>query len=225
MPLEHRLQILLDDERHRRILAVARERGVSVATVVREAIDRGVGNPDGQRRAAGRRLLNAADMPVPDPADLRAEARAAAQPPRMIVLDTTVLVYAKGAEHPLRDPCRRLVAAITDGELHATTSVEVIQEFVHVRARHRGRTDAVALGNDYSDLLSPLLTITGEHLRQGLAIFEHAEQLGAFDAVLAAAALSAGAHALVSADGAFASVPSLHHVIPDEHSVTSLLLV
>lgn len=24
----------------------------------------------------------------------------------MIVLDTTVLVYAKGAEHPLRDPCR-----------------------------------------------------------------------------------------------------------------------
>jgi hypothetical protein len=73
MALEHRLQILLDDERHRRILAVARERGVSVATVVREAIDRGVSNPDARRRSAGQRLLDAADMPVPDPAELSLE--------------------------------------------------------------------------------------------------------------------------------------------------------
>jgi hypothetical protein len=73
MPLEHRLQVLIDDERHQRILDVARERGVSVATVVREAIDRGVSNPSARRSAAGRRLLEAADMPVPDPADLGAE--------------------------------------------------------------------------------------------------------------------------------------------------------
>ncbi|HEX5852261.1 MAG TPA: hypothetical protein VFY36_04135 [Solirubrobacteraceae bacterium] len=73
MALEHRLQILLDDERHQRIQAVARERGVSVATVVREAIDRGVSNPDARRRAAGRRLLDATDMPVPDPSGLRDE--------------------------------------------------------------------------------------------------------------------------------------------------------
>jgi hypothetical protein len=73
MALEHRLQILLDDERHRRIVAVARERGVSVAAVVREAIDRGVSNPDARRRSAGRRVLDAADMPVPEPAELSAE--------------------------------------------------------------------------------------------------------------------------------------------------------
>jgi hypothetical protein len=73
MSLEHRLQILLDDERHQRIMKVARERGVSVATVVREAIDRGVSNPDARRKAAGRRVLAAADMPVPDVAALRSE--------------------------------------------------------------------------------------------------------------------------------------------------------
>jgi uncharacterized protein len=141
----------------------------------------------------------------------------------MIVLDTTVLVYAKGAEHPLRDPSRRLISAVAERELQATTTVEAIQEFVHVRARRRGRADAVALGNDYSDLLSPLLTVTGEHLRHGLSLFEHSEQLGAFDAVLAAAALSAGAQALVSADTAFAAIPALPHVIPDERGVLSLL--
>lgn len=141
----------------------------------------------------------------------------------MIVLDTTVLVYAKGAEHPLRDPSRRLIAAVTERELQATTTVETIQEFVHVRARRRGRADAVALGNDYSDLLSPLLTVTGDHLRHGLSIFEHSEQLGAFDAILAAAALGACAQALVSADTAFASIPTLPYVIPDEHGVAALL--
>jgi hypothetical protein len=69
----HRLQILLDDERHSRITSVAHERGVSVATVVREAIDRGVADPGGRRQAAGRRLLEAPDMAVPEPAELRGE--------------------------------------------------------------------------------------------------------------------------------------------------------
>jgi hypothetical protein len=73
MPLEHRLQILLDDERHRRITAVARERGVSVATVVREAIDRGVIDTAGRRRASARRILEAPDMEVPDVPDLLQE--------------------------------------------------------------------------------------------------------------------------------------------------------
>jgi hypothetical protein len=41
--------------------------------VVREAIDRGVSNPDARRRAAGRRLLAADDMQVPDVAELRSE--------------------------------------------------------------------------------------------------------------------------------------------------------
>jgi hypothetical protein len=76
MPLEHRLQILLDDERHRRISTLARERGVSVAMVVREAIDRGLGASEGARRAAGRRLLDAPDMQVPEPAELRTELEA-----------------------------------------------------------------------------------------------------------------------------------------------------
>jgi len=71
--LEHRLQILIDEERHRRISAAARERGVSVAAVVRDAIDRGLASPATRRRSAGQRLLEAPDMPVPEPAELHDE--------------------------------------------------------------------------------------------------------------------------------------------------------
>jgi hypothetical protein len=73
MPLERRLQILLDEERHRRIVAIASERGISVAAVVREAIDRGLASSDSRRRAAGQRLMDAPDMPVPEPAELLSE--------------------------------------------------------------------------------------------------------------------------------------------------------
>ncbi|ORV08574.1 type II toxin-antitoxin system VapC family toxin [Mycobacterium celatum] len=141
----------------------------------------------------------------------------------MIVLDTTVLVYAKGADHPLRDPCRELVMAIADEDIEATTTAEVIQEFVHVRARRRGRNDAVTLGRDYVELLSPLLTITRDQLRRGLTLFETTPRLGAFDAVLAASVAETGATALVSADTAFCDVPDITHIVPDADGVRRLL--
>lgn len=71
--LEHRLQILLDEERLKRITEAARERGVSVATIVREAIDRGVPSSDSRRRKAGTALLAAQDMDVPDVSELLTE--------------------------------------------------------------------------------------------------------------------------------------------------------
>lgn len=141
----------------------------------------------------------------------------------MIVLDTTVLVYAKGAHHPLRDPCRRLVAAVAGGSLEATTTVEVIQEFAHVRARRHGVAEAAGLAREYAKLLAPLLLVTPEHLDRGLTMFERSDSLGAFDSVLAAAALDWGADRLVSADRAFASLADPSHAFPDTAGVAELL--
>lgn len=70
MLMNRRLQILLDDGRHERLTTIAAERGVSVAAVVREAIDRGLPDLADRRRKAGRRLLDSADMSVPEPAEL-----------------------------------------------------------------------------------------------------------------------------------------------------------
>jgi predicted nucleic acid-binding protein len=141
----------------------------------------------------------------------------------MILLDTTVLVYAKGQDHPLRDPCRTLIEAVAEHQIEATTTVEVIQEFVHVRARRRGRTDAASLGRDYAALLSPLLSPTGQNLHDGLALFERTPGMGAFDAVLVASASETGITHLISADRDFADLPELSHVFPDQPGVAALL--
>jgi len=71
--LTRRLQVLIDEDRYRRITAVADERGVAVAVIVREAIDRAIPTAPEDRSAAARCILGAAPMPVPDVAELRAE--------------------------------------------------------------------------------------------------------------------------------------------------------
>jgi predicted nucleic acid-binding protein len=141
----------------------------------------------------------------------------------VIVVDTTVLVCAAGAEHALRDPCRALIRAVTEGRVEATTTVEVIQEFVHVRARRRDRGDASERGRELARLFRPLLSPGDAELALGLQLFEEHETLGAFDAVLAAAAKLAGADALVSADRAFAAVPGITYLGPDDPALARFI--
>lgn len=141
----------------------------------------------------------------------------------MIVIDTTVLVYAVGDLHEFREPCRQLVAAVQRGDITATTTVEVIQEFAHVRARRRTRGDAVRLSGAYATMLSPLLVVEEADLRTGLGLFQQHPELGPLDAVLAASALSIEATALVSADSGFAAVEHLRHVMPDKQGIQSVL--
>ena len=140
----------------------------------------------------------------------------------MIVLDTTILAYAVGDEHPFREPCRRLLAAHADERIEATTTVEVIQKFAHIRARRRTRPDAIHVARQYAAAFSLLVT-TPEDLDRGLGLFEHHPALGAFDAVLAAVAMNRRAQALVSADRAFASISGLLWMDPASPEMARLI--
>jgi uncharacterized protein len=132
----------------------------------------------------------------------------------LIVVDTTVLVYAVGLPHPLKDPSERLLEAVAVGAVHAMTSVEVIQEFAHIRARRFPRAEAAGAARRFARLLGPLLSPDEDAIERGLSIFERTPGLGSFDAVLAATAIANDAQALVSADTSFASIQELRHVVP-----------
>lgn len=49
----------------------------------------------------------------------------------MIFVDTSVLMYAVGRDHPLREPARRFFAAATTDQQPLATSSEVLQELAH----------------------------------------------------------------------------------------------
>jgi predicted nucleic acid-binding protein len=127
----------------------------------------------------------------------------------VILLDTTVLVYAVGDDHPLAGTARQLMTDIRSGVVRAHTTPEVIQEFAHVRARRRTREDATALARAFADLLGPLQVVTAQNLNAGLDLWSAHPSIGSFDAVLAAVAMSVDAE-LVSADSGFGKINGLN---------------
>ncbi|MHB1525338.1 MAG: type II toxin-antitoxin system VapC family toxin [Candidatus Dormibacteria bacterium] len=131
----------------------------------------------------------------------------------MIVLDTTILVYGVGSEHPLRGPCRALLELVRDGVVRGGTTVEVVQEFAHVRSRRRPRAEAADRAREYARGLSPLVQPDEEDVFGGLDLFQGLSSLGPFDAVLAAAARRRG-WALASADRSFEEVTGLAYLDP-----------
>jgi hypothetical protein len=64
--LNRRLQILIDDARYRRLEAVARERRLSVAAVIRDAIDAALPADLAKKQRAAGALLAAEPMSVPE---------------------------------------------------------------------------------------------------------------------------------------------------------------
>ena len=72
--LDRRLQILIDDARFRRLEAVARERRLSIAAVIRDAIDAALPADLAKKERAAAALLAVEPMPVPETVDeLKAE--------------------------------------------------------------------------------------------------------------------------------------------------------
>jgi uncharacterized protein len=126
-------------------------------------------------------------------------------------------------EHPLRSPCRRIVCAIEDGAMAATTSAAVVQALFHVRARRFERSETNVLTGTLATLLEPLLTVRPEHVPEALVLFVSHPRLDPSDAFLAAAAIDADARVLVSADRAFAGIPGQRHVDPGSHELDELL--
>ena len=75
--LDHRVQILLDDERYQKVAREAKRRGVSIAAVIRDALDRLPADAE-VRRAAIAAILAAEPMALPaEPAALRRKLDAA----------------------------------------------------------------------------------------------------------------------------------------------------
>jgi len=71
--LKERLQVLIATEQRERLEREAAARGTSVATLVREAIDRSFPPGHHRRAAAAAAILGAEPMDVPDADDLVAE--------------------------------------------------------------------------------------------------------------------------------------------------------
>jgi uncharacterized protein len=139
------------------------------------------------------------------------------------LLDTNVVLYATGAAHRYREPCRHLVALAGAGDLRPEASVELVQEVLWVRSRRLGdRLQGLQDARDAGALCVLHPVETGD-LDAALALFAAHPALTPRDALHAATALERGIRRIVSADRHFDGVAGLERVDPLDVAVVDAL--
>ena len=136
--------------------------------------------------------------------------------------DTGVFLYATGTEHAYRAPCREIVRLAADGALFGEASVELVQEYVHVRARRSGEHGNAVRGGRYVSQLCRLHALEPDDMSLGLSLLERSPRLQMRDALHAATALNRDIQLILSPDRAFDQVPGLERVDP-LHALERLL--
>jgi uncharacterized protein len=88
----------------------------------------------------------------------------------VILVDSNVLMYSSGAEHPNKLPAIQFLRRVAGGEIEATVDAEVLQEIIHrYRALNRW-AEGARLYSLARKLFPEVLAITG-------AVMDHAKEL------------------------------------------------
>lgn len=141
-----------------------------------------------------------------------------------VIVDSAIPLHAEGAGGPLRDPCRAVMEAIGAGRLEAHASVELIQEYSHVRRRRGTTVAALAERVELLRRALRLIAFEPDHIPDVLRLLRANPQLEVRDAVHAAAAAAEGIDVIVTPDADFDGVENLHRVDPRDLAAVEGLL-
>jgi predicted nucleic acid-binding protein len=131
-----------------------------------------------------------------------------------VFVDTAVIMYAAGTEHPLRDPSRRILEMVESGKLAGVTSTQVIQEIAHRFMSIDRRDIAERLSASALDLFAPVLPISHAVTHRLPELIARYPGLAVRDLIHVATCQHEGITEIVSPDRGFDSVVGLRRVDP-----------
>ncbi len=132
----------------------------------------------------------------------------------MILVDSNILMYAAGGEHPHKAPSLRWLKKVVDGEVDATIDAEILQEILH-RYRSIRRWDEGRKVYDLACSIFPaILPVDSEVLDKARQLMDRHRSLMARDAVHAAVVLCGGLDGICSYDTDFDIVEGMSRIEP-----------
>jgi len=123
-------------------------------------------------------------------------------------------MYARGAQHPLREPCRRALRAIADGKLSAVTSVEVLQELLHRYISIRRLEEARLAVHHFMAIVPKILPVTQSDIEKAAGFLMEFPQLPARDLVHLAVMANNAIDTILSVDSHFDQVQWIRRIDP-----------
>jgi uncharacterized protein len=133
-----------------------------------------------------------------------------------LFIDTAVIMYAGGGDHPLREPCGQIIERVGAGELDAVTSTEVVQEIVHRFMAIRRPDIAGSMARRTMDTFAPVIPMTHALMRRVPDLIDRYPTLSARDLVHVATCIHEGIVEIVSPDRGFDVVKELRRVPPED---------
>lgn len=135
-----------------------------------------------------------------------------------VFIDTAVIMYAGGGDHPLRAPCSRVMDAIDSGRLEAVISVEVVQELLHRFLSIRQPEIAMTMATVALSTFAPVVPITHALMRRVPDLARRYPSLSARDLIHVATCIHEGIAEIISPDRGFDRVGELRRIPPEEYA-------
>jgi uncharacterized protein len=144
-------------------------------------------------------------------------------PVKSVFIDTNIFVYAIGKAHKYRNPCRTIVQQLATGEVRGEMSVEVVQEFTHIR-RRQGFADSVIRSREIIAVVAKVHAAELRDLDTALMLIEKYDNLPVRDAMHAASAINRGITSILSTDKDFDEVHEIERIDPADLTAVRALL-
>lgn len=129
-------------------------------------------------------------------------------------MDASVLMYAAGRSHPLREPCRAALEAAVARKARLVTSTEVLQEILY-RYFSIQRPDAArTVYRTATTLCAEVFAISLSNTNRALELLLESPQLSPRDAIHVASMEAHQLHRILTTDRDFDAVDGVERVDP-----------
>ncbi len=121
----------------------------------------------------------------------------------MVFIDSNIPMYVAGRDHPLREPARRFLHAVSSGRVEACTSTEVLQEILY-RYHALKRLDlAREVYNLFVQICPSVLPVTLADTDRARDLLLERPDTGARDAIHVAVMVNNDVRRIASFDAGF----------------------
>ncbi len=129
-------------------------------------------------------------------------------------LDTNIIMYSVGGEHPLRNPCRLWIEKIRDGNLQVVSDTEVLQEILYRYISLGRKEEAIEITQSLIELCEEIFPVLLEDIQFAMQLIQKGKAVGIRDAIHVATMHQNHIPKILSADHHFDDIPGIKRVDP-----------
>jgi predicted nucleic acid-binding protein len=129
-------------------------------------------------------------------------------------IDANVVMYSLGGQHPLREPCKKILEKIKTRSILVVTNTEVLQEMLH-RYFSIGRATLGEIAyKSMSQFCTVILPVRLQDTDSALELLKKHKDITSRDAIHAATMINNGIREILSADPHFDLISGIRRIDP-----------